>query len=57
MLRMTQFVTARLPWKPTMNIDIDTLTEPELIDLNHRVVALRAPHWQPGSRSSHRDVI
>ena len=24
---------------PTMNIDIDTLTEPELIDLNHRIVA------------------
>src|SRR4051794_23821517 len=39
MLRMTRFVTAQPPRKPTMNIDIDTLTEPELIDLNHRVVA------------------
>jgi hypothetical protein len=39
MLRMTRSVTAQPPRKPTMNIDIDTLTEPELIDLNHRVVA------------------
>ena len=39
MLRMTRFVTAQPPRKPTMNIDIDTLTEPELIDLNHRIVA------------------
>lgn len=39
MLQMTRFVTAQ-PRKPaTMNIDIDTLTEPELIDLNHRIVA------------------
>jgi hypothetical protein len=40
MLRMTRFVAAQPPRKPaTMNIDIDTLTEPELIDLNHRIVA------------------
>ena len=39
MLRMTRFVTAQPPRKPTMSIDIDTLTERELIDLNHRIVA------------------
>jgi hypothetical protein len=40
MLRMTRFVTAQPPRNlSTMNIDIDALTEPKLIDLNHRVVA------------------
>jgi hypothetical protein len=40
MLRTTRFVTSQPPRKPTtMPIDIDSLTEPELIDLNHRIVA------------------
>jgi hypothetical protein len=40
MLWTTRFVTAQPRRKlSTMGIDIDTLTEAELIDLNHRIVA------------------
>jgi hypothetical protein len=40
MLRMTRLVAAQPPRKlSSMHIDIDALTEPELIDLNHGIVA------------------